>query len=384
MGPKVSPVLKRSDDNEPSDELRPLGWGARGSAAAAIAARLTCENVGRRYGTAIALEDASLDVAPGEIIAMLGASGSGKSTLLRLAAGVERPTSGRILINGQEVAGPNRFVPPEKRNVGLMFQDFALFPHLTILQNVAFGLQKLSRSEAHTAASAALERVGLSHYADAYPHILSGGEQQRVALARAISPRPSVILMDEPFSGLDSRLRETMREETLSLLHEMRATCIVVTHSPEEAMRMGNRIALMRKGRLVQVGTAQELYRLPRDIEAARMFSDLNEIAGRVVGGTVETPLGRYPANGFNEGEPVVVCVRQSTIRIVEAGEGPSARTLRSRFLGDSALLDVGVDGLEEPLVVRLRQAESLPPGQDVGVSIDPDSVLLFSGDAAD
>lgn len=384
MGPKVSPVLKRSDDNELEDELRPLGWGARGSAAAAIAARLTCENVGRRYGTAIALADASLDVAPGEIIAMLGASGSGKSTLLRLAAGVERPTSGRILINGQEVAGPNRFVPPEKRNVGLMFQDFALFPHLTILQNVAFGLQKLSRSEAHTAASAALERVGLSHYADAYPHILSGGEQQRVALARAISPRPSVILMDEPFSGLDSRLRNVMREETLSLLREMRATCILVTHSPEEAMRMGNRIALMRKGHLVQVGTAQDLYRSPHDIEAARMFSDLNEIAGRVAGGAVETPLGRYPANGFSEGEQVVVCVRQSTIRIVEPGEGPSARTLRSRFLGDSALLDVGVDGLDEPLVVRLRQAESLPPGHDVGVSIDPDSVLLFSGDAAD
>lgn len=359
-----------------------MSWGARGSAAAAIAARLTCEGVGRRYGTSVALADASIDIEPGEIIAMLGASGSGKSTLLRLVAGVERPTSGRILINDLEVAGPNNFVPPEKRNVGLMFQDFALFPHLTIFENVAFGLKDLPRSEARTAAAAALDRVGLSHYADAYPHILSGGEQQRIALARAISPRPSVILMDEPFSGLDSRLRDMMREETLGLLREMRATCIMVTHSPEEAMRMGNRIALMRSGRLAQVGTAEELYRLPTDIEAARMFSDLNEIPTRVANGVVETPFGRYPANGFDEGQTVIVCVRQSTVRIVKSGDGPSARTLSSRFLGDSALLEVGVDGLDDPLLVRLREAESLPPGQDVGVSIDPESVLLFPGEA--
>ena len=212
------------------------GKATRGKAAVTFAARLTFEDVSRRYGRALALDHVSLDIAPGEILCLLGPSG-GKSTLLRVAAGVERPSAGRILLDGKEVVGANRFVPPEKRGIGLMFQDFALFPHLSILDNVAFGLS-LTRREAKAEARAALERVGLAHYADEYPHILSGGEQQRVALARAIAPRPSVLLMDEPFSGLDPRLREKMWEETLAILHETRATSIVVTHDAEEAMRM--------------------------------------------------------------------------------------------------------------------------------------------------
>ncbi len=163
---------------------------ARGKAAVTFAARLTFEDVSRRFGEGLALDHVSLDVAPGEVVCLLGPSGCGKTTLLRIAAGVERPSGGRVLIDNQEVAGPNRFVPPEKRGVGLMFQDFALFPHLSILDNVAFGLKSLTRSEAKAEAFAALERVGLGHYAGEYPHILSGGEQQRVALARAIAPAP--------------------------------------------------------------------------------------------------------------------------------------------------------------------------------------------------
>src|SRR3990170_6183732 len=269
-------------------------WGsARGKAAVTFAARLTFEDVSRRYGHTLALDRVSLDIEPSEILCLLGPSGCGKSTLLRVAAGVERPSSGRILLDGQEVAGPNRFVPPEKRGIGLMFQDFALFPHLTILDNVAFGLNSLTRSEAKAEAHAALERVGLSHYAGEYPHILSGGEQQRVALARAIAPRPSVLLMDEPFSGLDPQLREKMREETLAILHETRATSIVVTHDAEEAMRRGDRVALLRKGRVVQSGSAVDLYRSPKDILAARTFSDLNELTALVEAGSAATPLGR-------------------------------------------------------------------------------------------
>ena len=255
---------------------------ARGKAAVTFAARLTFEEVSRRYGDILALDHVSLDIAPSEILCLLGPSGCGKSTLLRIAAGVERPSAGRVLLDGQEVAGPDRFVPPEQRGIGLMFQDFALFPHLTIRDNVAFGLKSLSRREARAEAHAALERVGLAHYAGEYPHILSGGEQQRVALARAIAPRPSVLLMDEPFSGLDPRLREKMREETLAILHETRATSIVVTHDAEEAMRMGDRVALMRQGRIVQTGKALELYRAPKDILAARTFSDLNELTARI------------------------------------------------------------------------------------------------------
>src|SRR5690242_20086835 len=182
-----------------------------GRAAATIAARLTFEAVERRYQSTAALAGFSLDIAPAEVVCLLGPSGSGKTTLLRIAAGIERPTDGRVLINDQEVAGPARFVPPEKRNVGLMFQDFALFPHLSILDNVAFGLKSIPREDAHREALAALARVGLERYAGDYPHILSGGEQQRVALARAIVPRPAVMLMDEPFSGLDVQDRKSTR-----------------------------------------------------------------------------------------------------------------------------------------------------------------------------
>jgi iron(III) transport system ATP-binding protein len=242
------------------------------------------------------------------VLCLLGPSGCGKSTLLRIAAGVERPSSGRILLDEQEVAGPNRFMPPEKRGVGLMFQDFALFPHLSILDNVAFGLKSLTRSEAKAEAHAALERVGLGHYAGEYPHILSGGEQQRVALARAIAPRPSVLLMDEPFSGLDPRLREKMREETLAILHETHATCIVVTHDAEEAMRMGDRVVLMRKGSVAQIGKALDLYRAPKDILAARTFSDLNELPARVEQGSAVTPLGRFSVGALPDGTEASAC----------------------------------------------------------------------------
>ena len=205
----------------------------RGRARVTFAARLTFEDVSKRYGESLALDHVSLDLPPGEVLCLLGPSGCGKTTLLRIAAGVERPTSGRVLLDGQEVAGPDRFVPPEKRGVGLMFQDFALFPHLTILQNVAFGLGWMNRAEANAEALAALARVGLAHYAQEYPHILSGGEQQRVALARAIAPRPSVLLMVEPFSGLDPRLREKIREETLAILHETRASATRCCSPPE-------------------------------------------------------------------------------------------------------------------------------------------------------
>jgi iron(III) transport system ATP-binding protein len=353
----------------------------RGKAAVTFAARLTLEDVSRRYGETLALDRVSLDIAPSEILCLLGPSGCGKSTLLRIAAGVERPSSGRVLLDGQEVAGPNGFVPPERRGVGLMFQDFALFPHLTIRDNVAFGLKSLNRREAKAEAHAALERVGLAHYAGEYPHILSGGEQQRVALARAIAPRPSVLLMDEPFSGLDPRLREKMREETLAILHETRATSIVVTHDAEEAMRMGDRVALMRKGRVVQTGKALDLYRAPKDILAARTFSDLNELAARIDQGSALTVLGRFAANGLPDGTDAIVCVRQRGVRLLAAGEGVPARVLDARFLGDIALVEVAVQGLDAPLFARVKESDVPPQGAEIGVGIDSGAVLVFEAD---
>jgi iron(III) transport system ATP-binding protein len=363
---------------------RARGGGARGKAAVTFAARLTLEDLSRRYGDTLALDRVSLDIAPSEILCLLGPSGCGKSTLLRIAAGIERPSSGRVLLDGQEVAGPDAFVPPEQRGVGLMFQDFALFPHLTILDNVAFGLKSLTRREAKAEAHAALERVGLGHYANEYPHILSGGEQQRVALARAITPRPSVLLMDEPFSGLDLRLREKMREETLAILHETRATSIVVTHDAEEAMRMGDRVALMRRGRVVQTGNALELYRSPKDILAARTFSDLNELAARIDRGSALTPLGRFAANGLPDGTDAIVCVRQRGVRLLEAGQGVPARVLDARFLGDSALVEVAVQGLDAPLFARVKESDVPPQGAEIGVGIDTGAVLVFEAENGD
>jgi iron(III) transport system ATP-binding protein len=279
------------------------------------------------------------------------------------------------------VAGPNRFVPPEKRGVGLMFQDFALFPHLSILDNVAFGLKSLTRHEAKVEARAALERVGLAHYASEYPHILSGGEQQRVALARAIAPRPSVLLMDEPFSGLDPRLREKMREETLAILHETRATSIAVTHDAEEAMRMGDRVALMRAGAIVQTGKALDLYHAPKDILAARTFSDLNELPARVEQGNAATPLGRFFANGLPDGADAIVCVRQRGVRLLGAGQGVPARVLDARFLGDIALVELAVQGLDTPIFARVREGDVPPQGAEIGVSIDAGAVLVFEAE---
>jgi iron(III) transport system ATP-binding protein len=353
-------------------------WGRRGTAGAAIAARLSFEDVSHAYETVLAVDRVALDIEPAEFVCLLGQSGCGKTTLLKLAAGLEVPRSGRILINGQEMSGPRRFVPPEKRGVGLMFQDFALFPHLSIIRNVMFGLTTLPRADAEREALKALKRVGLEDFAGLYPHVLSGGEQQRVALARAIAPRPSVLLMDEPFSGLDSRLRDEVRDETLSVLRETRATCIIVTHDPEEAMRMADRIVLMRAGRLIQVGTAAELYHTPVDLAAARFFTELNEISGVVRGGRAVTPIGAFAPQAVVDGEEITVCIRPHGIRLLEAGTGVPGRLLSRRFLGEIELLEIAVEGLDDPLKARSRDMWPVPVGAEVGVGIDEAAVLMF------
>ncbi len=347
-------------------------------AAATIAAQLTFEKVERSYGAFRALAGVSLDVAPAEVVCLLGPSGSGKTTLLRIAAGIETPSAGRVLINGAEVAGPNRFVPPEKRNVGLMFQDFALFPHLTIRDNVAFGLKALPREDAVREAMAALGRVGLERYANDYPHILSGGQQQRVALARAVVPRPSVMLMDEPFSGLDVQLREKMQEETLGLLRETRATCVIVTHAPAEAIRLGDRIAVMRNGRLVQAGRAEELYRNPQDLFIARLFSEINEIPYVVQGGALRTPVGTFVVPELSDGDRATLCIRRRSIRVGPTGTGIPGRVLHVKFMGDLASLEIAAQGFERPLTTLVREGEQPQRGAEVGLTVDPESVLVF------
>jgi iron(III) transport system ATP-binding protein len=353
------------------------GWGRRVSAPVALAESLVFENVSHRYGATLSVDDVSLAIKPGEIVCLLGHSGCGKTTLLRVAAGLEPPHGGRVLIGGREMSGPSGVVAPEKRGVGLMFQDYALFPHMTILANVMFGLKALGRADGERAARAALARVGMERYAEDYPDALSGGEQQRVALARAMAPRPGVMLMDEPFSGLDRRLRDSVRDETLSVLKEAKATAVVVTHDPEEAMRMADRIVLMRAGRLVQVGTAEELYLAPSSLFAARFFSEINELAGVASGGGVETPIGRF-ASDAADGTAMDVCVRLQGVLLGQPGEGTPGRIVGRRFLGEAALVDVAVDGLDAPLRARVRAGDAHVLGNDVSVSADPRDVLVF------
>lgn len=376
--------MSRQNDQNSHGNGEPLDWGAPGSASATIAAGLVFENVSHDYDGVTSVQDLSLSIAPGEILCLLGHSGCGKTTLMRIAAGVERQSKGKVLINGREIAGETVFLPPEKRGVGLMFQDYALFPHMSIIANVMFGLTDMVKKEAQAAAMGALGRVGLASYAADYPHALSGGEQQRVALARALVPRPGILLMDEPFSGLDKRLRDNVRDETLAVIRETRATCIIVTHDPEEAMRMGDRIALMRRGRLVQHGSAADLYKDPVDLFAARFFSELNQLEGIVTSAGVETPLGILGATRAQAGEKVDVCVRPQGILLHKAGLcGVPGRIRSKRFVGEVDLLSVVVDGLNHPIQARVRAGSPWEKGMDVAVSADPKDVLVFPRNGA-
>ncbi len=299
------------------------------------------EGLGHAYGDVKAVNSFSLSVAPGEVVCLLGPSGCGKTTVLRLAAGLEKVQQGRIAINGQEVAGPGVWVPPEDRNVGLVFQDFALFPHLTVAQNVDFGLTGMDDEERRARCDEVLRRVGVAQLADRYPHALSGGQQQRVALARALAPSPPLILLDEPFSGLDSRLRDQVRDRTLHLLKRSGQATLMVTHDAEEAMFMADRIAVMRDGHNVQTDRPDALYCEPADAFVTEFFSDVNRLSGVVEKGDVYTPFGNLSAAPMRDGEKAEILIRPEALRLgaVPDGEEGSARVLASRMLGRSSLV---------------------------------------------
>ena len=339
---------------------------------------LVLEEVQHAFAGVIAVDGLSLAVEPGEIVCLLGPSGCGKTTTLRVAAGLERLQQGRILIGDRVVADPHRSLPPEKRNVGMVFQDYALFPHLTVEQNVAFGLGSKSAADRRTIARGLLEQVGVLDYADQYPHTLSGGEQQRVAVARALAPRPGLMLLDEPFANLDVRLRDQVRDDSLSLLRDAGAATLLVTHDPEEAMRMADRIAVMRKGRIVQDGTPSDLYLHPLDGFMVRFFNEVNVLHGVVKDKYVATPLGALAVPDLPDETPVEVLIRPEAIRLDGPAEDGAAATVRdARMMGPYSLAHLRlVDGSE--VVARVP---GQPPAVDhaVGVQLDPVHVFVFT-----
>ncbi|HEX5987548.1 MAG TPA: ABC transporter ATP-binding protein [Nocardioides sp.] len=243
---------------------------------------LRLDHVTKRYGATTAADDLVLDVAAGELVTLIGPSGCGKSTTLRLIAGLDRPDEGCIAIAGEKVAEGRHWQPPEKRRVGLVFQDHALFPHLTVERNVAFGIERLSRDQQRTRVAEMLELVRLGHLAGRYPHELSGGEQQRVALARALAPRPAVVLLDEPFSSLDETLRAQLRAETVAALRETGTTGLFVTHDQTEALSTGDRVVVMREGVIEQADTPQAVFETPATRFVASFMGDADFLPAHV------------------------------------------------------------------------------------------------------
>ncbi|MDJ0951222.1 MAG: ABC transporter ATP-binding protein [Alphaproteobacteria bacterium] len=353
------------------------------------------EEVRHAFATVLAVDAVTLSVRAREILCLVGPSGCGKTTLLRLVAGLEHIQAGRVRLGGQLVAdaAAGLDTPPDERGVGLVFQDYALFPHLDILENVAFGLRALEPAARKDRATAALDQVGLSEQAGAYPHMLSGGQQQRVALARALAPGPRLLLLDEPFAGLDARLRDQVRDDVYHILKDSGTACLIVTHDAEEAMFMADRIAVLRAGRLEQIGAPTEIYSQPASAFVTRFFSDVNRLVGTVETGAVKTPFGRIPADAAGDGDRVEILIRPEALRIAPLGTkiaswgvpapsgGSRARVIATRMLGRSSLihLDVANDGNRGLHMHSRMPGQVLPPeGEVVSVDLDLDQAFVF------
>lgn len=329
---------------------------------------LRAESVGKRFGAVVAVDGLSLDLAPGQVGALLGPSGCGKTTFLRLVAGFEDPDVGRVAVGGRLVAGPGVRVPPERRGVGMVFQDYALFPHLTVAENVGYGVGRGERSRV----AALLDLVGLGHLAQRRPGELSGGEQQRVALARALAPRPGLILLDEPFSNLDASLRDSVRRDVLEVLREVGTTALLVTHDQGEALASADLLAVMREGRIVQTGTPDDVYSSPADVWVGSFLGDGSVFRTVADGGVAPLPFGEVPTPLRG---PVDVLVRPEDVTVVPGGTLiVTARELR----GPDQLVDVAApDGTR--IRSRLPALPRLARGDQVSVTVR--RALIYAAD---
>jgi iron(III) transport system ATP-binding protein len=339
--------------------------------------KLEVQQIVKRFSPAqpAAVDGVSFDLADGEILALVGPSGCGKTTTLRLIAGLERPDRGLIRIAGRPVAGERVFVPPERRGVGMVFQDHALFPHLTAYENVAFGLRGRPAAEIRATASEMLGLVGLERLATRHPHALSGGERQRVALARALAPGPALVLMDEPFSSLDADMRLEVREQVRGILKEMGATVVFVTHDQEEALFMGDRLAVFNRGRLEQIGAPEALFHGAETRFVAEFMGDSDFLRGEVGAEGVRTALGAVAAPaGLLPGAAVEVALRADDVdfRPDPAGNAVIARRIfRGAFNVYRLRLDTG-----ETVHAFKEHTEILPAGARVAVRISAEHPL--------
>jgi iron(III) transport system ATP-binding protein len=330
------------------------------------------EAVTKRFRDVMAVDSASLCIDRGEVVALLGPSGCGKTTLLRLIAGFERPDTGTVAIAGRVAAAAGTWIAPEARRVGMVFQDYALFPHLTVASNVGFGLPRDERAR-HV--PELLGIVGLDGLGHRYPHELSGGQQQRVALARALAPAPELVLLDEPWSNVDPFLRDTLRAEVAEIIRPLGVTVVLVTHDREEAFSLADRIALMRDGKVVQEGTAEELYFTPASRWAAEFVGAANVLPGVVVDGRVRTAIGAFPANGASLRSDAQVLVRPELLELEPDAAG-AAEVVAREFRGHDVFYRVLLDGVE--LVSHRPSTEVVALGSRVSIRVHEGQVPVL------
>ncbi len=336
---------------------------------------IRCESLFKSYGAVQAVQGVNFEVASQEFIAILGPSGCGKSTLLRLVAGLEEPDAGHLYLRGQEISGPRQLVPPENRRFGMVFQDFALFPHMSVSANIAYGLSG-ARSEKQARVQELLTLVGLPHLADKMPHMISGGEQQRIAVARALAPRPQLILMDEPFSNLDYQLRVQLRRDIRRILKQEGVAALLVTHDQTEAITFSDRVFLMYAGELVQTGVPEVVYRHPKNLWAASFVGEANFLEVSHASGSPETSLGPLGASGVGSLARRLM-VRPEEIRLEVPSRAEDARAVvrEVEFSGPVKVVEIEMkDG--QRLSVHTSPQSNWNPGE--GVTPVLDRYLLF------
>ena len=345
---------------------------------------LELDSVAKRYGPEEVISDLSLSVRDGEILTLLGPSGCGKTTTLRLIAGLEKPNTGRIRLQNDDVAGNGHFVPPEDRGVGVVFQEFALFPHLTARENVGFGLREWPESKRDARVDELLELVGLEDQGEAYPDELSGGQQQRIALARSLAPEPEMLLLDEPFSNLDVDLRVEMREEVRRIIKEAGVTAISVTHDQEEALSISDRVAVMNDGDIEQVDTPQRVFQQPESRFVAGFLGHASFLSGEVHGDSVETALGRVLRDDVNglaqqyDGTTIDLLVRPDDVTAFPADDGEAnGRVVYRRYLGPTVLYRVELDS-GETVECMHNHSDRIDLDERVAVRVTADHELAW------